>query len=203
MTEFKGKSMKGATGGEMWNPTSRKIKGGDGKEYNDRIPNPEKGKEPSITGHYMGYEMFQNPKKPEQKPSKKHRFQSTEGEEFFMWGSHDLDKQLAAVAKESGLGTFCYVQWNGYLVKHNSKEKPAQILAKQLPEDFYHDWEVIAGDPAVYPPIKVEGTSMTQAPTASNVATAQSVTPVTTGTNTATQSLPSELGAGEEDDLPF
>lgn len=203
MTDFKGSSKKSSINGEVWNPTSKLIKGTDGNDYSTRNPNPAKGHEPKMTGYYLGFDVFTNPKKPEQKPSNSHKFQTAEGEMVKIYGSHDLDKQLAAVTAQDGLGTFCQIQWNGYFVKKKSAGKPEEILKKQLPDDHYHDWEVIAGDHDTYPPIKVEGAEVYK-PAPSNVAAEKpnELKPAPT-VPVIPEELPTPSGIDESDDLPY
>lgn len=195
-TPFKGKSMKGATD-EIWNPTSNKVNK-DGKDWTVPNPNPEKGKEPQKTGYYIGSKLVES-KKPDQKPNTLHQFRDEEGNEFGIWGTYDLTKQLDAAKKECGLGFYCMVQWNGKFKTKSGKEKPEGVPLTN--HDWYQDWEVTVSDE--HDPIKID--SVVSVPSGSNTHTLPepSPTPATNNfPNTATE-LPTSLNDDGGDDLPY
>jgi hypothetical protein len=196
MSNFK--SMKGSSDGEIWNPTSRKITGKDGKEYNSRMPNPKEGEEPSRTGFYLGYETFPS-KREGQKDIVLHKFQSeTDGKIWKVFGTFDIDNQLREAVREHGLGRLTMVKWNGYVVKAKSKDKPDDILKLGSPDDHYHDWEVLVDTDT--PAIKVAGSEVYKSQ--SNVAPTPA--PATTQAPSPVAEMPAKLEFenGNDDDLP-
>lgn len=177
---FQGKSKKDSVmnNAELWNPTGTTTEH-EGKKYTVRNPNPEPGKEPVRYGYYKGKKtVAPKANSNRQNDSTIHLFQDSEGNDFEIWGSFDLDKQLAAVEKDDGLGTMCQVQWNGYLVKAKFKDAPPEVLKQLSPDHHYHDWTVVAGDHDRYPPIKVEGAETYKPATANVAPSAQPVPPV-------------------------
>ena len=171
-------SMKSHSDGEVWDPSSVEVVGGDGKKYKKKLMTPDPNNKERV-GYYLRTETFTS-KQYSDRPSNVHVFKGLDDKIWKIFGCTALDKQMQAVAANYGPGYLCLVEFKGRVLKPDAKNKPKDVLTNT---DFYKDMEVIVDTTAT--PIKVAGVNVTIPTNPHNV--------VTTGASALPQDLPPDF----------